>query len=133
MSSFSRLIPLFKLIEDKAAAKTGRAINKYESLNNQLVQLKQYRAEYQNLDTDVPVLLTNANAFVRRIDNSIEETEQRLEARRRSVAHEKKAWSTASSRRKAVEILAKKDKNPDVDTTMDSLAYWQARCRNSDE
>lgn len=133
MGDFSRLVPIFKLIEDKAAAKTGTAIKNYESLHRQLQQLQQYRAEYQNIDTNVPVLLSNAKSFLGRLDSSIEDTEQRLAAKHRSVDHEKQKWSTARSRRKAVELLAKKDQKSTAGNTVDSLFYWQARCRKIDE
>lgn len=133
MGNFSRLIPIFKLIEDKAAAKTGIAIKNYESLNSQLNQLKQYRSEYQNIDTEVPILLENAKAFLSRLDSSISDTEQRLESKRLGVELEKSKWSTARSRHKAVELLAEKEKKKQKGSAGDPPLHWQARCRKSEE
>ncbi len=133
MKNLSRLIPVFKLLEDKCAIKAGSAIRKTESLRLQAEQLKQYRSEYQNLDTRVPLLLDNARSFVRRLDASIEETDQRVTAGLQQVEEEKQNWATAKSRRKAVELLVKKSGKKLNTESDDLLTYWQVRCRNSVE
>ncbi|MEM7258278.1 MAG: flagellar export protein FliJ [Pseudomonadota bacterium] len=133
MSKLARLIPLFRLIEDKCAASTGTAIKRKETLEKQLQQIEGYRAEYQNHDTRVPVLLSNARSFVERLDTSIRETRSRIENQREVIDKEAAKLATARSRRMAVEKLSERQKAiTDINTPIPH-ELWQNHCRKNDD
>lgn len=129
MGNLKRLLPIFKTVENKCAANVSAAIRQKRLLEDQLEQIKEYRDEYRQVRPELPVLLANAHAFVQRLDESIEDTTQRIKTQNDVVLSEIEKYNTAKSRYKVVEKLMHKANEKNVCNQNDQIVCWQNHCR----
>lgn len=131
MKDLVRLLPILKLLEDKCAARIAVSIRDRKNLESQLQQIKQYRMEYEGVKSDVPVLLANAKSFVRRVDKSIDETEQRVLDKNEEIKKEAEYYNLAKARYRIVEMLIKKQERMIEKNKSNSETEWQIHCKDA--
>lgn len=110
MGDYSRLLPRIVLLEEQHARLAQIAIRQHAIIEDKLVQLIQYRNDYNVAELGVPMLMLDAQCFLERLDDNIIEIKISLERQSKVVKLESNRWHSMHARRLALQKMIDKNK-----------------------
>ena len=108
MGSLSELMPRVVLLEEQSARLAQQAMRQQSIMEDKLDQLLKYRSEYKIVEVGVPTLMLDAQCFLDRLDQNINEMRASLDRQKKMVMLESNRWHSMHARRLALQKMIDK-------------------------